>query len=106
MFNWNKENLFNALQKRFPEALAEFCQWIDDYKNEVGWHDLCQYSTKFHDLPKEMQIGIIMRFSIEMAIKYDGEEKTFESDIQEMITAFIELMEALQIVKSANDKEK
>lgn len=84
MQNLNKENFWNALLEKYPEAVELFCKWIDKYKAEVGWdklfgngvtqaqHDeennLVGYETraiKFHNIPFEMQNGILARFDIE-----------------------------------------
>jgi hypothetical protein len=80
MENLNKENFWDDIKERYPQAVELFCNWIDKYKEEVGWDRLFangQYfmeperngghriDTKFHDLPFEMQNGILARFDIE-----------------------------------------
>lgn len=48
-----------------------FCIWIDFYKSSVDWDDLFGDSwkdvstPKFHDIPFEMQFGIILAFFAE-----------------------------------------
>lgn len=80
MENLNKANFWNDLHAKYPEAVDLFCKWIDKYKAEIGWDRLFangQYffepddsgdhriDTKFHDIPFEMQNGILARFDIE-----------------------------------------
>ncbi len=64
--NINKENFFNVMMKEYPDATQRFCDWIDNYKSEVGWinlfYDNGEEGIKFHDIPYEMQKGIIERF--------------------------------------------
>lgn len=73
MQNLNKENFWNDLLEKYPEAVELFCKWIDRYKAEVGWDELFNQTglsnedkqVKFHDIPFEMQNGILARFDIE-----------------------------------------
>lgn len=66
-----KENFWNELKEVCPEAVEHFCNWIDEYKKEIGWDKLFAPGIKFHDLPFEFQNGILARFDIE---KYTGKE--------------------------------
>lgn len=99
MENLNKENFWNALHDQYPEAVERFCKWIDDYKKEVGWSDLFQ-GQKFHDIPFEMQNGIIARFELELfnnghgngkdrykdiATQYRGQIKNLFADLQRQL---------------------
>lgn len=84
MQNLNKENFWNALEQKYPVAMQRFKEWIDAYKNEVDWSELfAEYEVKLHDIPIEMQLGILLRFVAEslndmgsynslMSIKYLG----------------------------------
>lgn len=72
MKGMTKENFWNQLKKDYPEAVEHFCKWIDEYKREVGWIKLFGPRVKFHDLPIDMQNGIIARFDLE---KYNGKEE-------------------------------
>lgn len=65
MENLNKRNYWNDIQLKFPDAMKVFSKWIDEYKAKVGWTDLFPNGVKFHDLPFEMQNGILARFDIE-----------------------------------------
>lgn len=73
MQNLNKENFWNALLEKYPEAVELFCKWIDKYKAEVGWDELFNQAglpnedkpVRFHNIPFEMQNGILARFDIE-----------------------------------------
>lgn len=88
----NKENFFNDMQANYPDAFAHFSKWIDDYKKEVGWEKLFNgdidiaYRTndgagawdaggvtkapKFHNIPIEMQYGILSRYHAECQLKF------------------------------------
>lgn len=65
MQNLTKENFWLELNENFPDAMKMFRKWIDEYKAKVGWGDLFPNGVKFHDLPFEMQNGILARFDIE-----------------------------------------
>lgn len=71
--NLNKENFWNSLQEQFPKSMKEFCDYIDLYKKENDWNQMfsgnCRcYShnempiPKFHEIPIEMQLGIVISF--------------------------------------------
>lgn len=70
MDNLNKENFFNELMEKYPAATKDFCNWIDKYKDANFWDRLFgnnyrdDNSTwiKFHHIPIEMQLGIILRY--------------------------------------------
>lgn len=67
-----KENFFNPLMEKYPKAVQAFCDWIDGYKLAVDWRGMFReiptagwvhpQPVKFHDLPFEMQSGVIERF--------------------------------------------
>jgi hypothetical protein len=67
-----KENFWDAAEKRYPQALEHFKKWIDKYKEEIGWRDLFVDGRKFHDLPFDLQNGIIARYDLEC---FNGKEK-------------------------------
>ena len=71
-----KENFWNEMYEQYPEAMKMFCTWIDEYKEEVGWDWVFSPSVKFHDVPLEMQVGIIVRFIDEVS----GLKKEYERD--------------------------
>lgn len=60
--NLNKENFFNLCQQCCPLAMGAFCKWIDAYKIGVDWKELFAERVKFHDIPFEMQVGILVSF--------------------------------------------
>lgn len=60
-----KENFWNELQEKYPDLMKEFCEFIDAYKEKVGWAHLLGRAVKYHDLPIEMQIGIFIQFTLE-----------------------------------------
>lgn len=72
--NLNKENFFTeSLQTICPKRMDHFCKWIDEYKKENDWDNLfgggIVKAPKFHDLPFEMQNGIIARYMLEVLDK-------------------------------------
>lgn len=73
--NLNLDNTWNALEEKFPRSMNSFCRFIDKYKKENNWDLLfnsdSEYQNsdgfnaaapKFHDIPFEMQTGIIVLF--------------------------------------------
>jgi len=70
MKNLNKLNYFTPTwHARFTLAAPFFCKWVDQYKEEVSWEKLFNHiygsdlpAPKFHDIPFELQYGILKRF--------------------------------------------
>ncbi len=65
MENLNKENFWNEMYSKYPNAMKDFCTWIDLYKKGTQWDKLFSTSAyyhksspKFHDLPLAIQMGI------------------------------------------------
>lgn len=113
MENLSKENFWKELEKKYPQAVELFYKWIDKYKEEVGWDRLFsngQYfmeadgtgghriETKFHDIPFEMQNGVLARFDIECFHGViTGKGKAFyESQRDHYVKGFEELFQDLQ----------
>lgn len=106
MENLNKENFWNVLHKECPEAVDLFCKWIDKYKAEVGWDELFNQCglpdedkpVKFHDIPFEMQNGILARFDIECFNGlFTGKGKAFYESNRELYAGqFVQLFRDLQ----------
>lgn len=96
MKNLNKENFWNALHDKHPQAVDKFCKWIDQYKLEVGWEALfgncfpTQDKIKFHDIPFDMQRGILTRFFEEVI---DNEYPRHKQQAIEGITEFFEALD-------------
>ncbi len=75
-----KENFWNEMMEKYPNAAKKFCDWIDEYKKAVSWATLfnaevsyTQKATggfnvitttapKYHDLPYAMQLGIWIEY--------------------------------------------
>lgn len=85
MENLNKQNYFTPEWKaKYPLASEHFCKWIDEYKKRVNWGKLFNHSMipsfddeiveivppKFHDLPIEMQLGILSMYMFESSPLY------------------------------------
>lgn len=96
MQNLNKENFWNELHAKYPTAVNHFCKWIDEYKKEVGWNKLfnsdSEYQNadgknapapKFHDLPFDMQNGILARFELELFNNKAGKGKEVADKLRE-----------------------
>jgi hypothetical protein len=113
MENLSKENFWDDITKRFPEAMELFGKWIDKYKEEVGWDRLFangQYfiepngkgghrsETKFHDIPFEMQNGILARFDIECfnGVLTGKGKAVYENGRQNYVKGFYNLFADLQ----------
>jgi len=54
-----KENFWNEIETKYPNAFKIFTDWIDKYKKAVDWNDLFRdhlnadakfASPKFHDI--------------------------------------------------------
>ncbi len=102
MENLNKENFWNALMAKYPKAVEHFCNWIDEYKNEVKWNDIFGKNVKFHDLPFEMQNGIIARYELELYNNHQGKGKEeylqiAENYAPEIKKIFQELQQTIEI---------
>lgn len=73
--NLNKENFWDACKEICPKVTDAFFAFIDTYKQEfyIVRHSRSTKGSaiangfKFHDLPLEMQVGIIFRFFGERA---------------------------------------
>lgn len=89
MKSLTKENFFNELNEKFPKAMSHFCQWIDQYKISIEWHKLFPPGIKFHDLPYDMQIGIIIRYATEVKANFIF----FQKDIKESFTLMMRFRE-------------
>lgn len=78
--NLNKENFWDELERQFPDAVKRFYDWIDEYKIEAGWDKIfkCNEGTgqvvKFHEVPVEIQMGIISRFLFELTGSRAGDK--------------------------------
>ncbi len=57
--------------EKYPDVVTHFCEWIDKYKEKVGWGDLFLPEVKFHHLPIEMQRGI-MELYLDQFQMHDG----------------------------------
>jgi len=92
MENMNKENFWDYLYETFPKAVQEFCNFIDEYKNEVNWENLfnarqSQFpaletkSPKYHDLPIELQFGLWVKFLVNQGVEeFSFDDGCFDID--------------------------
>ena len=83
-----KENCWNEMMELYPKATKLFCDWIDKYKEAVGWDGLfgnhfkeaAHTKIKFHHIPYEMQHGIWIRFASE-TLEDNFEQPEYEPDL-------------------------
>lgn len=81
MENLNKENTWAELKIQFPKEIKDFFDWIDEYKIAIDWKALFNSASewqdmhgknapapKFHDIPFEMQMGIIIAYFSEREV--------------------------------------
>lgn len=95
-----KENFFNEMLATYPKSMKRFCDWIDEYKKEVGWgnlfgeHETSNYgrimcsgiAPKFHHLPYAMQQGIWIEFAKDTVNRYfEQPEYSYDGDLEEDI---------------------
>lgn len=82
--NLSKDNFWNEVEKKYPVAFKHFSKWIDEYKKETNWEELFgndhKYNhgiagTKFHDIPFDMQNGILARYELELFNNHGGQGK-------------------------------
>jgi len=64
MESLTKENFWNDMDEKYPEAMKVFKRWLEEYKLNMQWAATGD-SIKYHDLPIEMQIGIWLGFARE-----------------------------------------
>lgn len=76
--NLDDAGFWNQLLVKFPEAVEHFDKWFEEYKTAQNWKVLFNsegHAPRFPDLPVEMQQGILMRYEIEIASKYNDPKK-------------------------------
>lgn len=113
MDNLNKENFFNRMEELYPEAMADFKEWIDAYKLKVDWDDIFNGNQianedtgerfkeidmvpKFHDIPFEMQLGIIIAYASERVERKPND--TFTIDVfKEVLPDMFQLRQSMII---------
>lgn len=76
------KNFFDEIKESCPKAHERFLRWIDEYKARVGWPNLFTAGVKFHDLPYEMQTGILERFDDEQFMSKNSVNRIIENDIK------------------------
>ncbi len=97
MKNINRENFLDGIKDKYPSAFDHFNKWLGLYKNEVEWIKLFNHGSPryarmgwhnpdFHDLPFEMQAGIIARYLSEV----QGEKEKYENVALPLCMARIE----------------
>lgn len=59
-----KENFWDELFIKLPNSKDIFNKWLDDWKRKSKWKTMF-FVTKFHEIPIEMQYGILLQFMME-----------------------------------------
>lgn len=62
MENLNKQNFWDEKMKSCPAIMKHFCKFVDEYKQKNDWKKMFNKKIKFHDIPVEMQTGIVIAF--------------------------------------------
>ena len=70
-----KENFFNLMSDNYPFGMRLFTEWIDEQKKILDWNKIFNSDSewqdcigknapapKFHDLPFELQFGMLSMF--------------------------------------------
>jgi hypothetical protein len=110
MNNLSKQNFWDELYAKYPQAVELFYKWIDKYKVEIGWDELfynkfvddengiTDRRIKFNDLPFEMQNGILARFDIEClhGIQTGLGKARYEKNRPHYVQGFVNLFADLQ----------
>lgn len=101
MENLNQANFFNDLEKECPEAVQHFYAWLVNYKIEVHWLQLFGQTTRYNDLPYEMQVGIFMRYQLEHVHKDPARYAALKTSfIGQICSAFIIAQSELNNLKN------
>jgi hypothetical protein len=85
MNNLNKENFFDLMDEKYPLGMIMFQRYVDNYKKQVNWDKLFNSDSdyqnsegknavapKFHDLPYELQIGLLLKFAADLFPSEEG----------------------------------
>jgi hypothetical protein len=62
-----KDNFWDELFLKCPKSKDIFNKWLDNWKREHKWKTMF-FVTKFHQIPVEMQYGIILQFLMEKSL--------------------------------------
>lgn len=114
MINFTTKSFWDELENKYPNEIAQYKGWIDEYKRCVDWDSSLfgrspkngECPVKYHDLPMAMQWGIFQQFCAEnYPSGFGGVESTFEHPADyEKIPALI--TEYFAEMKSHNDNER
>lgn len=98
MENLNKENFWNDVYAKYPNATQEFCNWIDNYKEQNGWNKLFGSDVKFHHIPVAMQLGIWFEFSFQQGCGNFTIELTADFDFAEDVRMWLDHREQVIMI--------
>lgn len=70
--HWATEEHWAKFKEAYPDAMAIFSTWIDEYKKRVFWKQLFYKDfgigilpPRFDEIPAAMQVGIFLQFASE-----------------------------------------
>lgn len=69
--NLNKEDFWNEMSEKYPKAVKDFCDWIDEFKVLVFWNDLFNSNSDYQDYngknapaPKYHEVPIFIQYGV------------------------------------------
>lgn len=88
-----KQNFWIDIESQYPDAVKDFYQWLDKYKEAIDWNLLFGKTVKFNDVPYEFQQGIWIEFVRQNLSDYfEQPEYEYSGDLEEDIrTVFHEI---------------
>jgi hypothetical protein len=82
----DKARFWDPIREKYPEEFGDFAKWCDEWKRRSDWTSLfpetfesvrtkmglsfAMASTKIHDLPPPMQIGIFIQYTVESGLSF------------------------------------
>lgn len=105
---------WDKLKEKYPHAMKDFSEWIDQYKRDVNWnwifnetHSTSANIPKYHDLPDAMQFGIFQEYRFKNKIMSGVvymDAASFGEYVTKMIDFYLSIMQTRivgeQMVKS------
>lgn len=64
MESLTRENFWNNIAEKYPDAMENFSEFLQVYKLSINWDSLFGDGLDFYQLPYEMQTGIIDKFIV------------------------------------------
>jgi hypothetical protein len=98
------ENFWNEMKLKYPNAVKDWCDWVDDYKKKVDWNGLFHdgkftentgipVTTKVHELPIALQVGLFIQYRFDC--RFHPGLFEINSDWKEQFRRFFHVREAI-----------